>query len=111
MARDGAQRGVSSFHEVVAASSVDVDVGEAGNGGFVGCAGFLRTCGKCHARAWADGLHGVFANQNARVVDFCCRSESTARGNGKGRPGSTTPVTQYFAPQNKTGAPFPTPVP
>ena len=61
-ARNGAQCGVSSFHDVVAAGAVNVYVDEAGNGCLVGCANFPRPRGQSHSRARSDGFNGVFAN-------------------------------------------------
>ena len=89
-ASDGAQRAAASFHDVVAAGAVDVHVEEAGDGGLVGGANFLRSRGQAHSRARADGFDHVFANQDARIVDFRRRSQSTAGVNENGRHGRTT---------------------
>src|SRR5258708_2337488 len=64
LASDRAKRGASSFHDVVAASAVDVHVNETRNSRLVRSDNFLRSRGQGYARAWPDGLNGVIANQN-----------------------------------------------
>src|SRR5882762_2706550 len=90
LASDGAKRGVSSFHDVVAASTVDVHVNETRNGRLVRSANFLRSRGPGHSRAWSDGLYDVIANQDPRIRYFCHRGERAAGVNEKGRHGSIT---------------------
>src|SRR5256885_16553138 len=48
LARDAAQRGVCSFHYVVAARAVDVDINETRNGRLVACPNFLCPPGHGH---------------------------------------------------------------
>src|SRR5882762_7282871 len=90
LASDRAKRGFGSFHDVVAASTVDMHVNEARNGRLVRSANFLRSRGQGHSRAWSDGLYDVIANQDSRIVYLCCGSKCTAGVNEKGRHGSIT---------------------
>jgi len=72
LASDGAQRGVRSLHGVVAASSVDVHVYKPG---WLSCRlrefPAPRRARSFRARPYC--LNGIFANQDARVVNFCHR--------------------------------------
>ena len=70
---DGPQGGASSFHHVVATGSVDVHIDKTRDGRLVRGANFLGPRGQGHPRARPDGLNGIFANQDARVVNFCHR--------------------------------------
>src|SRR5260370_22122179 len=73
LASDGPQGGPSSFHDVVAAGSVDVYIYKTRDCRLVRGANFLRSRGQGHPRARPDGLNGIFANQDAVVVNFCRR--------------------------------------
>src|SRR6266478_5699888 len=90
LAGDRAKRGASSFHDVVAASAVNVYIDESRNGRLVRGANFLRSRRQGHSRAWPDGLNGVITNQDPRIGYLCCRGERTSGVNEKGRHGSTT---------------------
>ena len=72
---------------------------------------FLRSRRQGHSRTWPDGLNGVIANQDPRIVYLCCRGECTASVKEKGRHGSNN-HRNGNAPKrkNKTGAPIGTPV-
>ena len=89
-AADGAEGVGGAVHEVGAGAAVDVQVHEAGNGGFVGRTNFLRPCRQADPGAWADGLDDIFADQDAGILDFCCRTQRRAGVNENGRHGSTT---------------------
>ncbi len=89
-AGDGAQRGTGSFHDIVTAGPVDMQIDEAGNGGLVGCENFLGPCRQGHARPRSDGFDEIFANQDPRVVDFSRRRQGPASMNENGWHGSTT---------------------
>src|SRR5260370_3615873 len=102
---DGAQRGVSALHDVVAAGAMDMHVNKSGNGCLVGRANFLRPGGQSHPRARPHGLNHAFANQDARIVNFCCRSERAADGHEKGRHSSTIIVTAILRGTNQNGRP------
>ena len=52
---------------------IDVHIYKTRDGRLVRGANFLRPRGQGHPRARPDGLNGIFANQDARVVNLCHR--------------------------------------
>src|SRR4029077_5086267 len=106
LAGDRAKRGASSFHDVVAASAMNVHINESRNGRLVRSANFLRSRRQGHSRTWPDGLNGVIANQDPRIVYLYCRGKRTAGVNEKGRHGSNNIVTETLRSAKTKRAPY-----